>query len=802
MNTNDNVAMDELRQLLFEKESGRIAALEELLSNQELHAQEIAKVLAEAVQLRNNNDNKLGIALSPVVEEALKTSIARNPKPLSDALFPVMGPAIRKAINSSIASMLQSLNQTLEHSFSAQGLQWRIDAMRTGKSFAEIVILNTLLYRVEQVFLIHKETGLLLHHLSYDPSLNEDADVVSSMLTAVRDFIRDSFAGDSEHEIENLRLGDLEIIIDQGPDVVLAVVCRGNPPRSLHTSMSPIIEDIQHLTHDDLQSFDGDSSKFDTTDALIAPLMVADYDNQNKGGSPFKAIAAVSLIIIGIVGWFSWGQIQQQEIDQRWQTYIEQLNNEPGIIITHIQNNDGNYTISGLRDPLSVEPKQLLEPLNLATESLTLKLQSYHALQAPFILKRAHKLLNPPTTVEFALQDQTLQMSGTADQTWITHALQTALFIAGINQVEHDQLSNIEPLIDKIHKLLTPPNTANLTLDDSKLIISGTAMEGWAASAKEKIKQLKEVTAYQDKLLVLVDSPVFLLKKARVILQPPRSVQLFITANKTLVVKGYASEQWAQQTQNRVKKIKYLNGYNDRKLALSDNVILQRAIKHLNPPSSVTFGFENQVLSASGLASESWIAFALKEATSVKGVTRFDSQIKTIVDDDAILQNAIQLLQPPKSVTLTYSKGILHASGRATEFWIQKAEKSYSQIEEIHSFYTSELINTTASWLKLKEELNLVAIDFVPTKAQLTPEIQLKLVKIASLFSQAQSIEPSSQLQVVGTYTANESLITKLRLDNVKGELLKQGIAKKHIATEILKETPTHFTFILSHDGK
>ena len=35
-----------------------------------------------------------------------------------------------------------------------------------GKSFAEVVLLNTLRYRVEQVFLIHAESGLLLQHVT------------------------------------------------------------------------------------------------------------------------------------------------------------------------------------------------------------------------------------------------------------------------------------------------------------------------------------------------------------------------------------------------------------------------------------------------------------------------------------------------------------------------------------------------------------------------------------------------------------------------------------------------------------
>jgi len=280
-NDNNNAAMQQLRDLLFVKETSRIDDIEEQLNNPELHAQEVAKVLAEAIRVRNNTDNELSNALAPTIEASIKTSIAKDPKALSDALFPVMGPAIRKSINSAIASMLESLNQTLEHAFSPKPLQWRFDAFRTGKSFAEVVMLNTLVYRVEQIFLIHKDTGLLLHHLSFDPSLNEDADVVSSMLTAVR-FLQDSFAGKAGQEVENLRMGDLEVIVEQGPDVVLALVCRGNAPRSVHTSILPTIENIQQSFHDALQNFDGDTSKFDATEGILSPLMLADYAGKTE----------------------------------------------------------------------------------------------------------------------------------------------------------------------------------------------------------------------------------------------------------------------------------------------------------------------------------------------------------------------------------------------------------------------------------------------------------------------------------------------------------------------------------------
>ena len=148
-------------------------------------------------------------ALAPSVEEAITASVRRDPRPLADALFPVIGPAIRKAIAHTLAAMMESLNRTVEHSVSWRAVQWRWTAFRTGKPFAEIVLLNTLQYRVEQVFLIHAETGLLLQHVSPDPRASQDADQISAMLTAIRDFARDSFRVGGGDTLDALRVGEL-----------------------------------------------------------------------------------------------------------------------------------------------------------------------------------------------------------------------------------------------------------------------------------------------------------------------------------------------------------------------------------------------------------------------------------------------------------------------------------------------------------------------------------------------------------------------------------------------------------------
>src|SRR3954462_1970936 len=149
----------ELRSLIIGPEQRDLRALEARLNDPGRVARDVSEVLPEAVALRRH-DPHLTRALAPSIEEAITTSVRRNPQPLADALFPVIGPAIRKAIAASLSGMLESLNRTLEHSLSWRAIQWRVTALRTGRSFAEVVLLNTLVYRVEQVLLIDRRTGL------------------------------------------------------------------------------------------------------------------------------------------------------------------------------------------------------------------------------------------------------------------------------------------------------------------------------------------------------------------------------------------------------------------------------------------------------------------------------------------------------------------------------------------------------------------------------------------------------------------------------------------------------------------
>jgi OOP family OmpA-OmpF porin len=110
--------LSELRGILLAPEQLKLNDLNERLNNPARYAEEMSRALPDAFALRASRDNKLTPALMPVVEEAIGISVKKNPKRLVDAIFPVMGPAIRKAIANAFSEMVRSLNQTLEYSVS------------------------------------------------------------------------------------------------------------------------------------------------------------------------------------------------------------------------------------------------------------------------------------------------------------------------------------------------------------------------------------------------------------------------------------------------------------------------------------------------------------------------------------------------------------------------------------------------------------------------------------------------------------------------------------------------------------
>lgn len=445
--SNDDESMAELRTLLLGPAEKQIAEVHERLTDPRRQLKEVSHVLPAAI--RSRKDDELTDALAPTVAAALQQSVRKNPKPLADAIFPIIGPAIRKAIAAALSGMVQSLNQSMTYSLSVQGLKWRLEALRTGKSFAEVVLLKTLRYRVEQVFLIHKETGLLLHQESAPGIKAQDAEMVSAMLTAIQDFVHDSFATPKGDELETLQVGELTVWIERGPLAVLAAVIRGNAPQDLRIILQETLERIHLQFGQALNEFQGDASPFEDTAPLVEDCLEAHYDT-GQGATTRRRITPltviVSLLVIGLLVWgFFWLRDKR-----RWDGYVEKLRNEPGIVVSENGRREGKRFLSGLRDPLARDPNLVMQEFQINPNDVISHWEPFQSLTSEFALSRARSLLSPPATVRLSVKNGALEAEGFAAHEWVTETRRAARFLPGLAGLHDEKLLDLNRIQDPL----------------------------------------------------------------------------------------------------------------------------------------------------------------------------------------------------------------------------------------------------------------------------------------------------------------------------------------------------------------
>ena len=420
-----------LRSILVGPEQRRLAALQARLDDEERRAEDISEVLPR-VLVQHAQDPTFTRALTPSIEKAITQSVRRNPHPLADALFPVMGPAIRKAVSAGLAGMVESLNRTLELALSRRSIRWRIEAIRTGKSFAEVVLLKTLLYRVEQVFLIDRNTGLLLQHVQAHAHGVRDADMVSGMLTAIRDFAKDSFQVGEQEYLESLEVGDVHVWIEPGPYAFVAAVIRGSAPHDYHQVLEEAVETIHLQFGEALSSFSGDASALEGSRAILESCLQTQLREEERRGRSWGAPILLGAAAAAVLVWLAFNV----RANVRWGRYLDALRAQPGIAVVSEERRGGRFVVSGLRDPLAADPSTLLAAAGLSTDDVVGDWTPYQALDPEIALARALEVLCPPAGVSLQLVDGVLTSSGVATPEWIAEARRMAPFVAGVRRFD------------------------------------------------------------------------------------------------------------------------------------------------------------------------------------------------------------------------------------------------------------------------------------------------------------------------------------------------------------------------------
>lgn len=486
---------DQVRQLLLGPEQQRLADLQQQLQDPAQRARDLAAVLPEAVRAGSGADQRLAAALQQPVADGLQRAVTQDPERLAGALFPVLGPAIRRAIGEALKALVQAINQAVEHSLSPRGLRWRWEAWRSGSSFAEVVLKNTLIYRVEAAYLIHNDSGLLIEHaVATTQTTLKDEEAISAMLSAIASFVQDAFSGSGEH-LDTVEIGARTLWLVHGPAASLACVISGVPPTALRNHLEGLLREAHLAFGPALAAFNGERAPLAAMQPLLADCLALEYREPpaHRRIRWWPWLLAL-LLAVGALGWQG---LRAWHWHTRAAAARAALATAPGLVLLEWHPGRRAPSARVLRDPLAADPLTLIDAPEVRAR-LQLEERPFVSLEPDLVLARAARQLRPPAGVSLTLhrQDgaQVLLVAGSAPPAWIAALQGQVLLPAGLDALDLSALhTDRASLAQAVNAALAPPPGVALHLDGTRLMVSGSAPWDWIAALPPRVAALGDL---------------------------------------------------------------------------------------------------------------------------------------------------------------------------------------------------------------------------------------------------------------------------------------------------------------------
>ncbi len=518
---------------------------------------ELSRLLPGAIAQASRQSGRLSESLRPSLVRALRITAEDDPRVLVDALFRVVVPAFVRAFAEHIHSWALRVNHFFLRNASIHGLRWRIEAIRTGRPLQDVVRQHTSSKRVKQVFLIHRETGLLLASARQNDMTPLDGDMISSMLTAIQDFVQDSFGVPRRSGLQHIQVGQTQVWIERGEHAVLAGIVDGHATPQLRELFYDSNLRIHSDFQDELKTFQGDVAVFKPAqlylDSCVNARLTETGDRLLILTWLVLAAPVLTLALLGTM------RLRDTLI---WRGYVQTISAQPGIVVIDSGVRRGRFFIRGLRDPLALDPAAMLPAATLKRDAVDSEWEPFQALVPEWSLLRATQLLNPPDTVIIDVEGTDLRLSGAASGEWIDDARRLGRFLPGVAHLDTSRLVD-EDLTSKsawkgyLERLSSERGivVTQSGLKDGRSFVKGLR-DPDAADPEMLLMEAGLDSAKIDSMWEVYHAPLprFALKRAQRVLMPPVTVSLKMKGS-VLVAEGEASHRWLREARTLARGI-------------------------------------------------------------------------------------------------------------------------------------------------------------------------------------------------------------------------------------------------------
>ncbi len=129
---------------------------------------------------------------------------------------------------------------------------------------------------IDDIFLLYKD-GILIKHETLRLRPDIDTDILSGMLTAVQQFVKDSFQSEDEGELNEITVGQMHLHIGRGKWLILAARVAGGDVTTMNEQIRKAIQDMEDHHWDQLEDWDGDMALSKVLGPYLKRLIRGDY---------------------------------------------------------------------------------------------------------------------------------------------------------------------------------------------------------------------------------------------------------------------------------------------------------------------------------------------------------------------------------------------------------------------------------------------------------------------------------------------------------------------------------------------
>jgi len=175
--------------------------------------------------------------------------------------------------------------------------------------------------------------------------------MISGMLTAIQDFLTDSFAEGGQN-LETVDTGRFKLWIQYGSKALLVGAVSGVAPAGLKDVFQNAVEKIHEEFYAQLDNFrQNDVSLFDPAQPILRACLLGQSapGKKRKRWPVWVFISVLGALVIG----FAWRHSLEQT---RWKAYFDSLKHKPGLVVISVERTGPTWTVVGLKDPLAPAP--------------------------------------------------------------------------------------------------------------------------------------------------------------------------------------------------------------------------------------------------------------------------------------------------------------------------------------------------------------------------------------------------------------------------------------------------------------